>query len=108
MKYSLIIPALLISAHAMAASVPTALPDGKYSMECQQVSVIKYDPVSDRETLAGTDSNGITRRVTKEKGTRLIITSGDMTMIKDVYSSQSDTFSGVGEDVIQKRLKTLA
>lgn len=111
MYKSLVLSVFFLSADAMAASIPSNLPDGKYTMECKNITVEKYDPpapgATDRPLPEGTDSNGITRRVQYQTGTSLYITSGDSTTIKDVYSIQSDNYSTDVEDLTQKTVKMI-
>lgn len=111
MYKSLVLSAFILSANAMAASIPSNLPDGKYTTECQNITVEKYDPpapgLTDHPVPKGTDSNGITRRVQYQTGTSLYITSGDSTTIKEVYSIQSDDYSADTEDLTQKTVKAV-
>lgn len=110
--YKLVVLFLFVlSINAMADSPPSNLPDGKYAMDCQVISVQKYDrPVpgaADDLIPAGADSNGITRNVEYQRGTSLHITSGNSTTIKDVYSIQSDDFSGEGETLTQQTVTSV-
>jgi hypothetical protein len=111
MNKSWVLSAFIVSMNAMAASIPSNLPDGKYTMDCQNISVVKYDPPApgstDNPVPEGTDSNGITRKVQYQTGTSIYITSGDTTTIKEVYSVRSDDFSGSGEDLTQKVVKSV-
>lgn len=103
MKKSLILSLLVLSANALAASIPSNLPDGKYEMECQTITVEKYEPPAPDSA----DTSGIVRRVEYQSGTAIYLTSGDLTTIKEVYSTKGDGFVGRGEDLIQKTVKEI-
>lgn len=102
-KKPLILSLFVLSAKAMAASVPSSLPDGKYKMECQTISIEKYEPPTPRST----DTSGVVRRVESQSGTAIYLTSGDLTTIKEVYSTKGDGAVGRGEDFIQKTVKEI-
>lgn len=110
MNKSCILSAFIFSSHAMAATVPSTLPDGKYSSECQMITVEKYDPAPSGSTESSiaknADANGIVRLVENESGTATYITSGDLTTIKQVYSVQGES-ALQGEDLIQKTIKAV-
>lgn len=105
MKKLLFFTGLLVSANAMADSIPSNLPDGKYNMECQTVVVEKYDsPAPDSVVV---DANGITRSTYTQTGTALYITSGESMTIKEVTSTQGRKFNTKEEALMQKTWKSL-
>jgi hypothetical protein len=100
-----------ISAHAIAASIPSILPDGKYDMACENITVEKYDSPapgsSDIPLPVEVDSDGISRTVEYQLGTSVFLTSGNSTTIKDMYTSQSKDFSSETEDLTQRTTKAI-
>jgi hypothetical protein len=111
MKMSWILFALLGSANAMAASLPSILPDGWYNFTCDDIVVEKYDAPKEgepaRPTPKGTDANGITRQLTRREGRSDFKTEGDTTTIKESYSFKSPEFSGKSDEVTKRIVKPI-
>lgn len=110
MKCSLLLALISVPISALAASVPSTLPDGKYAMECQMITVEKFDPPaagSNNPYPKGTDANGMSRRVQSEKGTTVFVSAGDSVTIKDTYTLTGEDYSIDAVDVTQATIKSV-
>lgn len=111
MKMSWVLFALVVSSNAMAASLPSILPDGWYKFECEDITVEKFDPPApgepERSTPKGTDASGITRLVTHRSGRSDFKTDGITTTIREVYDFKGSDFAGKGEEETKKNVKPL-
>src|ERR1700722_20872019 len=105
MKRLAMATALLLSAPAMAALLPSTLPDGQYKMQCTLVNAYRLDAPTDGSAAPvpfGTDSSGITRENYSTSGTSLSVTTGNETTVKEVYTSKASAgWSTEGQNTYQ-------
>jgi|GEM_PF-3619659 len=111
MKMSWILFALLGSSNAMAASLPSILPDGWYDVSCDDIEVVKYDAPKEGEpalpTPKGTDANGITRSLIHREGRSDFKTEGDTTTITESFKFKGSDFSGKTDNVEKRVIKSI-
>jgi hypothetical protein len=104
MKKLMILPVLALSANALAASLPTILPDGEYKMSCQDVEIRKMDKdVPNQKPVA--DADGLIREVSTQTGNAIFLTDGDQSIIKEVYDNRASADSFKGEDTTTMKIK---
>lgn len=97
MKVYLLLTFAIISAQAVASPLPSVLPDGRYSFECQSL-VVKKD-----------DERGLIRDVLFSQGTIVVISNGDQTITKEVSTTKGEDGKvfETSETVTQSTIKSL-
>lgn len=97
MKVYLFLVFAIFSAQAGASPLPSVLPDGRYSLECQSL-VVKKD-----------DERGVIRNVLFSQGTIVVLSNGDQTITKEVSTTKGEDGKvfETRETVVQSTIKSI-